>query len=342
MNKKINKNFKHISPLPIMKHSGFPPKLGEIEIAKKHCYTIIKDISVTGDAPKDIIRFYEYGEALKRSYKRWPIYIAKLGHKYYPMESITEQLITDIGLSYDFNMVSSKISYIGGQIRFLSKYFLNHKTEQLIHGADLYAGFLNNDKQFVDDVEKNKMTQDFFTIKFTKEVIDSFFDKNEKQAIFTDFMRMLFFDALIGNNDRHMYNWGVVRDVLGKKVASFSKIYDTARGLLWNQTEEQLNLIIRNRNIENFINKYCNNSNPKIGIENKGLVNHFELIENYKEHYKKDNDIISIFANEKLNKVIGMINKKYSKLLSENRRMLIIEILKFRYNKIKEILDYEK
>lgn len=57
--KKININFKHISPLPIINHSGFLPKLGEIEVAKKHCYTIIKDISVTGDAPKDIIRFYE-------------------------------------------------------------------------------------------------------------------------------------------------------------------------------------------------------------------------------------------------------------------------------------------
>ena len=341
-NKKINKNFKHISPLPIVKYSGFFPRLRNIEIAKKHCYTIIKDISVTGDAPKDIIRFYEYGKALKRSYKKWPIYIAKLGHKYYPMESITEQLITDIGLSYGFNMASSKISYIGGQIRFLSLYFLNHKTEQLFHGADLYAGFLNNDRQFVDDVEDNKMTQDFFTIKFTKEVINYFFNENEKQDIFDSFMKMLFFDGLIGNNDRHMYNWGVIRNIFGKKIAFFSKIYDTARGFLWNRTEEQLNKIIKNNNTENFVKKYCNNSKPKIGIEGKQLVNHFELIEYYKEHYKNDNFIISIFVNDTLDKVIDMVNEKYNKLLSENRRILIIEILKFRYNKLKEVLDYEK
>jgi len=339
--KKINKNLKHITHLPIMKQSGFFPKLGEIEIAKKHCYTIIKDISVTGDAPKDIIRFYEYGKASKRNYKKWPIYIAKLGHKYYPTESITEQLITDIGLTYGFDMASSKICFIGGQIRFLSLYFLNNKKDELLHGADLYAGFLNNDRQFIDDIEENKMTQDFFTIKFTKEVLDDFFDENGKQ-IFINFMRMLFFDGLVGNNDRHMYNWGIVRDIFGKDIAVFSKIYDTARGLLWNRTEEQLDKIINNNNINSFVKKYCENSKPKIGIENMKVVNHFELIERYKEHYKADNFIYSIFANEMLENVINMIDKKYSKLLSKNRRIMIIEILKFRFNKIKEILDYEK
>jgi hypothetical protein len=139
-----------------------------------------------------------------------------------------------------------------------------------------------------------------------------------------------------------MYNWGVVRDIFGKKNAFFSKIYDTARGLLWNQTEEQLNKIINRGNMENFIQKYCNKSKPKIGIESKHIVNHFELIEHYDKHYKDDDYIISIFANETINNVIDMINEKYCRLLSENRRILITEILKFRYNKIKEILYYEK
>jgi hypothetical protein len=61
-------------------------------------------------------------------------------------------------------------------------------------------------------------------------------------------MKMLFFDGLVGNNDRHMYNWGVVRDIYGKDIASISKIYDTARGLLWNMTEEQLDKVIKNNN----------------------------------------------------------------------------------------------
>lgn len=62
---KIRKKFKHINSLPIIKRSGYMPKFSNIEIAKKHRYTVITDISITGDAPKDIIRYYEYGIAQK-------------------------------------------------------------------------------------------------------------------------------------------------------------------------------------------------------------------------------------------------------------------------------------
>ncbi|WP_299112887.1 hypothetical protein [uncultured Winogradskyella sp.] len=137
MSRKTNHKFKHVSKLPILKYSGFSPKFGDIEIAKKHNYCVIKDVAVTGDAPKDIIRYYEYGHSLKIKTKKWPIYIAKLGHKYYPLESITEQLISDVGKWYGFNLADSKICSIGGQIRFLSRYFLKKHTDELYHGADM-------------------------------------------------------------------------------------------------------------------------------------------------------------------------------------------------------------
>ena len=67
----------------------------------------------------------------------------------------------------------------------------------------MYAGFLNDDKTFVNEVEEKKMTQEFFTIKFTNEVINYFFDSDESEKIIEGFMRMLFFDGLVGNNDRY-------------------------------------------------------------------------------------------------------------------------------------------
>ena len=339
--KKINCNFKHIKPLPIINYSGFFPKNGKIEIAKKHSYTIIKDISVTGDAPKDIIRLYEYKNGLKSKYKNWPIHIAKLGHKYYPMESITEQLITDIGLKFGFNLASSKICWVGGQIRFLSLYFLNGKTEELYHGANMYAGFLNNDEKFVDEIELKGMTQDFFTIKFSKQVIEYFFP-NESEFLFKSFMRMLLFDGLVGNNDRHMYNWGVIKGIYGIQSPKFAPIYDSARGLLWNERESRINELYKNKGLlNNFIKKYCEKSKPKIGIENEGNVNHFELIQKYSSFFKDDELTNNIFAENKIKYVISMINKEYIQLLSENRRKLVIDILIYRFEKIRNILNLE-
>ncbi|MCF6353031.1 MAG: HipA domain-containing protein [Cyclobacteriaceae bacterium] len=332
-----NKNFKHVSKLPILEYSGFNPRFGSIEIAKKHKYCVIKGISVTGDAPKDIIRYYEYGSAPKRNIEKWPIYIAKLGHKYYPLESITEQLISDIGHWYGFNLAQSKICYIGGQIRFLSRYFINKSTDELYHGADMYAGFLH-DKQFVDEVELKRMTQSFFTISFTKDVLGHFF-KDSFQNIFESFMLMLFFDALVGNNDRHMYNWGIIRNIFGTNLAIFSPIYDSARGLLWNEKESKISAVLNEKKRKNqFVEKYCLKSKPKIGIENKESVNHFDLIESYDSFFRNNLIVKKLFKEDRIEFVINNINANYNALLSNERRLLITEIIEFRYNKLKKIV----
>lgn len=337
MNRKNTNSFKHVSKLPVLKYSGFKPKLGDIETAKKHQYCVIKGVSVTGDAPKDIIRYYSYGHSLKSNIRKWPIYIAKLGHKYYPLESITEQLISDIGKWFGFSLADSKLCFIGGQIRFLSRYFLKEHTDELYHGADMYAGFLN-DKQFVDDIELQRMTQAFFTISFTRDVLAHFF-KHSFNDVFKSFMLMLFFDALIGNNDRHMYNWGIIRDVYGVKKAEFSPIYDSARGLLWNETEDKIYDIINTKNRRaQFVKKYCENSKPKIGIENKENVNHFELIRSHDAYYKNTKFIQDLFDNNRLDYVIDNFNKNYKTLISNNRRSLITDILEYRYKELKIIV----
>ena len=51
---------------------------------------------------------------------------------------------------------------------------------------------------------------------------------------------MLIFDALTGGFDRHMYNWGVVVSIANDIQPYLSPICDTARGLFWNYSEEQL------------------------------------------------------------------------------------------------------
>ena len=342
MRKKNKKIVAHISPLPVINYSGFTPGTKNIEIPKKHQYIVLKNFSITGEAPKDIIRLYEYGKTNKKSHKKWPIYIAKFGNKYYPMESVTEQLMTDIGLSYGFDMAYSKLCLLGGQIRFLSRYFLSEKDEILFHGADMYAGFLNDDKRFVDNVEKEKMTQAFFTTDFTKKVFDFFF-QDRSNNIYEAFMRMLFYDALVGNNDRHMYNWGIVKKIFGTDFVVFSKIYDSARGLLWNRKESKIELIIKNNQDEDFIRNYCNKSKPKIGIEGKENINHFELVEYHKDFYQNDEFIRQLFNNSKIFDVIEVLEKKYRTLMSPRRIYLIKKILIYRYQRINKILfDHEK
>ncbi|MBC8883138.1 hypothetical protein H9X57_06230 [Flavobacterium piscinae] len=57
---------------------------------------------------------------------------------------------------------------------------------------------------------------------------------------------MLLFDALTGNNDRHYYNWGVISHIKNEHKPYFSPVYDTARGLLWNDSDKKLYLCTKN------------------------------------------------------------------------------------------------
>ena len=56
-----------------------------------------------GDAPKDFIKAYFYKKGHIRA-NNWCYYIAKVGHKHYPIESITEYLLNNIGQIFGMNM----------------------------------------------------------------------------------------------------------------------------------------------------------------------------------------------------------------------------------------------
>ena len=335
-------NQKHIKSLSILDHSGFMPKPGSIPFAKKHQYFIVTDIAITGDSPKDFIRYYQYGTGRKADPNTWPWFIAKHGHKHYPMEAITEYLLNRIGEILDFNMAESGLGWFGGQIRFLSKYFLSRPYEQILdHGADLYSGYLN-DRDFVEEIEKQHQSPEYFTVQFTQTVLQYFFP-DDYETLMLEFIKLLVFDALIGNNDRHFYNWGIIRNVQGKQKPVFSPIYDTARGLFWNDHEDKLRLIYRDKSrLQLFIKKYSDNSSPKIGWDGYKKLTHFELVEKLKTlpFILNCETLKNVCSDEKFEKVINMIDKEFSQLMSYERRELIKICLRYRHDYMKKIFNF--
>lgn len=333
---------KHIKALRIKEFSGYKPKPGCIKFAKKHHYFIVPNISITGDAPKDFIRYYHFGLGKKVNPNKWPLYIAKLGHKHYPMESVTEQLLTRIGEVLGFNMAKSELAWLGGQIRFLSKYFLTKPREQTLdHGADLYAGFLN-DREFVENIEKEHLSATFFTVQFTRDTLQYFFPESFND-IFKEFLKLLVFDAFIGNNDRHFYNWAIIRNLLGNEKPIFSPIYDTARGLFWNEHESKLIDIYRNKQkLNSYIKKYCEASKPKIGWEGEANLNHFDLMERIKtlpETLSCD-EIKKLCERESIIIINRIINKEFETLISIERRSIILLCLEYRHDRLRKILNF--
>ena len=76
-----------LTAFPVKNRSGFEIRSEKlVPPLREGYYEIVEAPSVAGDAPKDVVRVYEYGEARKDNPGNWPIYIAKVAEKWYPNE----------------------------------------------------------------------------------------------------------------------------------------------------------------------------------------------------------------------------------------------------------------
>lgn len=326
-----------LSPVSILKHST-PHSHFPKYVLKGHQYFIL-DESLSGDAPKDLLYVYEYGRCKKSKPSTWVPYIAKVGHKYYPSESITEQLISELGRAWGFNMANSRLVVVSGQLRFCSEYFLK-KDQELIHGADIISRALQEaDNNFVEQIDRDGLSQELLTLQYLQVSLSEIFPEDFVQIV-EKLIEMLLFDALVGNNDRHFFNWGVIRHLKSKHRPFFSPIYDTARGLFWNYTDSQLSAWLADRNQLNArVVKYCNSASPKIGWHNFGTINHFSIVENIIIHnecsYEK---VVSFFNLENLAKSKKIIYNDFEGLLSATRKDVIFYYLEHRFNEFITLL----
>ncbi len=254
-----------------------------IPLLKEKDY-VVKDYRLDGDAPKQFIKAYFYVEdstVKKSSSSSWLPYIAKTAEKWYPHESIIEYMINRIGQVLGLNMNEIKLVNANGQIRFLSKYFLN-KNEKLIHGAEICGEHLG-DMLLAEEIAKHKPTsRELFNFEFIKDSIRSVFPQCFENLLI-ELVKMIVFDALAGNNDRHFYNWGVI-DTKKKtsKLPTFSPVYDSARGLMWNYSDENIKKIYKQggKKIVTYVEEAC----PRISIEENKQANHFQLIDLVKNY----------------------------------------------------------
>lgn len=310
---------------PILHHSG-NLKLSDIPVVKNGFYKVDSALSPNGDAPKQFLKIYKYGEAPKSSIKHWTGYIAKTGHKWYPNESISEHFLTRVGQVLGLNMAESSLFKIRGQVRFCSRYFLNAKgNQELVHGANIYAGYLNGDLALVEEIETQKLSQKLFTLQFTSESVKALFPFDH-QEIMENFSRMLLFDILVGNNDRHFYNWGVIRDLGQKENPRFSPVFDSARGIFWNRSDKVIADIVSDKSrLEKLISKYESESKPKFGIEGKGKINHFDLLDFVvkTQFFVSQSTIKDFFSDYSLRFILALLEGEFKNLFHPARKLAI-------------------
>jgi hypothetical protein len=320
------KNLKSVRPAEIKRHSGFQLHSHPTIDYLREGFFCKVDASVSGDAPKDFLRVYVYGRGRKANPTSWPAYIAKVGQKYYPNESITEQLLSRIGQLMGLRMANSRLMWVRGQLRFLSEYFLK-EDESLVHGAEIFAGYLAEDREFVKQVEEMKMSQEIFTFQVVEAAVRSRFPE-QADGILEDFVRLIGFDAVVGNNDRHFFNWGVITQITGARPPHFSPIYDSARALFWNTDEDGLTRFDRPGEFERFLTKYVEQSFPKTGWDGLKSPNHFKLVRRIMEERPQYRTaLLQLNRKDLPDAVANLLDAAFDRLFSARRVKFIVSCI---------------
>ena len=159
------------------------------------------------------------------------------------------------------------------------------------------------------------------------------------------FKQMLIFDCIIGNNDRHDENWGILYGSALEKL-KLSPIYDNASCLTYGDNEEKVLELLTN---ENQFEKYINNSKPPNLYLNQNDGTHYKHFEIIKHLIKEEPETIELIKDmvkidclsytESVLEQIAQIEVPEVHKLTENRKELIIKILDCRIKKLKDIVN---
>jgi len=278
-------------------------------------------LSVRGAAPKCILVNDDDPQV-------W--FMAKASEKWGPQETYTELLISQLGERLGFPMAHHGIAWIDSEIRFVSRSFLA-AGETLVHGSIMLESFFETD---VSNVGKNSWDeQRTYDIDILDELIHHFCGADATKVLH-GLVEMLIFDSLIGSNDRHMQNWGVITTATEPRTYRFAPIFDSARALLWDYDEPRLEKLSRNGHA---MEGYANRARPKIGCAKFGkAVNHFELcgylIEKYPDYCA---GAMTKVRPEKAT-VVDRIMREYPfrTVFSDLKRSTIINILRIRAERL--------
>ena len=329
LRKEISQNYSgkilHFSSIPLLKNEEY----------------LVKNYRLDGDAPKQFIRAYFYvpdSTVRKSSSKSWPSYIAKTAEKWYPHESVIEYMINRIGQELGLVMNEIRLVKANDQIRFLSRYFLR-KDERLVHGAEICGQYLN-DMPLAEEIANNKNTsRELFTFEFIKDAVRNVYP-NCFEVIMNELVRMIIFDAIVGNNDRHFYNWGVVDSAKKSgNLPTLAPLYDSARGLLLHYSDHNCrdHLIIHRQNGKKVVN-YIENASPRISIEENKQANHFQLVSFLKKYNNDYREIVNQLSSvENQQRVLRMLEKEFYPFFIPDRSELVKIIVSTRFEKIRSI-----
>ena len=302
-------------------------------------YQVVGNLHVGGATEKDILQDPATGD--------W--YIAKLGGRNSDLEVMTEYIIHLVGRNIGANVAQAKIATYKGRLRFLSKYFLDRgQDEELIHGIQLFRE-LYDESTLYGVVGDEVREQAMFNLQAIRGAFGAhyvLFGAQVEENLFSALIDMVVHDAIIGVQDRHHENWGVIvqRGRTGP-VPRFAPLYDSARGLFCNHPDANLTRFI-GAGGQQQLEAYAARSRPLMGWDGltprpgRKFITHDQLVAAlYRDLPAARKRIRTILAAYEWRALQAELRRRLGFMCSERRISLVLALLRRRITLINRAIN---
>lgn len=231
----------------------------------------------------------------------------------------------------------------------MSRNFLRRNEEKLTHGVELVATYLGarDDAELseVFNLEDKQEERKFYNLDTLLTVLRYWSRNDDERAnLLGGFAKMIAFDALVGAQDRHAANWGIIESVIdAARPRRFAPLFDTARGLFWNYPDSQLAGFDAEDAREVEIEKYAERSRPVFGCTETDAgsdINHFRLFEYLLRRGDETTTqpALAVVQAFRATEVRQMLNRKFRRIITPVRMAYIVRLLEVRHARLVAIV----
>ena len=278
----------------------------------------------------------------------------KKGDKDYPTEFWMEIIASKIGAMLGLNILDYNIAKRMDKVGCISKHMVaENEGYALVELMYILAGFSDN---YNPETDKDKFTVDFVY--------------NALQAIglekyIKEFIDVLVFDCIIGNQDRHQENWGLISPQEAKKHipketnhtgniklywvgSKVAPVYDSGSSLGREKDEITIGqMLTDDAQTDAYINRY----KPEIRIEEGRKITYMEMLKYLLQHptygaltrksietfiRNYDADMVAQIVMDIDNNLPPDLKKTYG--LSTSRKEFVINLINRRIHKLEQFL----